>query len=152
MAISCILANLRICGLSSRARESRDYSVMLPLLRLPDCPNIKARTLRTALITDSTKLTLEHSYFSNLVFWELELVLPCGILRRGMGLPSAIPSGSEIAGTGLGLRSLNLLTPPLALTTSSCPRLSPITQKRIKAWRNKKKDLLNWSLECKISN
>ena len=68
--------------------------------------------------------------------------LPWGILLRGMGLPSAIPSGLEIP-TGRGRRSLNRriagLTPSAA---SSCARLRPKTKHSV--W----KDLfLSWFKE-----
>ena len=68
--------------------------------------------------------------------------LPWGILLRGMGLPSAIPSGLEIP-TGRGRRSLNRriagLTPSAA---SSCARLRPKTKHSV--W---KESFLSWLKE-----
>ena len=82
------------------------------------------------------------------------IVLPCGILRSGMGRPSAIPSGSEIE-TGLGLRSLNLLSVPFPVAASSCAsasasasdsaRASPT--KRSKACKRKRNNFAQLRME-----
>ena len=86
------------------------------------------------------------------------IVLPCGILRSGMGRPSAIPSGLVID-TGLGLRSLNLLSVPFPVAASSCAsasasasdsaRASPT--KRSKACKRKQKIKFVKSI-CSIKN
>ena len=59
--------------------------------------------------------------------------LPWGILLRGMGLPSAIPSGFEIP-TGRGRRSLNRRIAGLPSAVSSCARLRPKTKHSV--WKN----------------
>ena len=57
-------------------------------------------------------------------------VLPWGILLRGMGLPSAIPSGLETP-RGRGRRSLNRRMAGLPSTASSCAKLRPKTKHKV---------------------